>query len=109
MKIGDYVRTYSGFIGKVKYIETDEFGSSTYHFEKTFTEKYDNDIKLVKERPIDLIEVGDYVNGKEVLELKNFGAFNGARVFGDIYFNEEIKSIVTKEMFANAEYRVESN
>ena len=91
MNIGDYVRTKNGKIIKV--------GEE---------ELYDINLDSIKSSPniIDLIEVGDYVNGKEVLELKNFGAFNGARVFGDIYFNEDIKSIVTREMFESMEYKI---
>lgn len=51
---------------------------------------------------IDLIKVGDYVNGVEVIEIKN----------NKIYFNdyleepENIESIVTKEQFDSMKYEV---
>ena len=65
---------------------------------------------------IDLIEVGDYVNGFKVLEVfkndiagESLIAFeNHNNILSSIY-DDEIKSIVTKESFQNAEYRVETN
>ena len=62
------------------------------------------------DNPIDLIEVGDYVNGKEVMAISEFK--NGSRY---IEFDEgrylcknyQIKSIVTKEQFASVKYEVE--
>ena len=59
IKKGDYIRTYDGFIGKVKSIEPIELGYNHYCFENTFIEKFDIDIKLVKRDPIDLIEPQD--------------------------------------------------
>lgn len=61
---------------------------------------------------IDLIEVGDYVNGLKVIDI----------VENDIYISDyyaasyigivkvkDIKSIVTKEMYLSAEYRMETD
>ena len=86
---------------------------------------YENDnIKntITKSSPdiIDLIEVGDYVNGYLVYKIKENCVMVGYKCFKTEFNNEEdflyqtiyaneIKSIVTKEMFANAEYRVETN
>lgn len=65
---------------------------------------------------IDLIQVGDYVNGKKIVDvgcLTN-GPRKGTKVI-DYYItpsavsyleNEDIKSIVTKEQFKNMEYRI---
>jgi hypothetical protein len=65
---------------------------------------------------IDLIEIGDYVNGKKIVDvgcLTN-GPRKGTKVI-DYYItpsavcyleNEDIKSIVTKELFEIAEYRI---
>lgn len=65
---------------------------------------------------IDLIEVGDYVNGKKIVDvgcLTN-GPREGTKVI-DYYItpsavsyleNEDIKSVVTKEQFENMEYRI---
>ncbi len=63
--------------------------------------------------PIDLIEVGDYVNGHKVLEVfkndiagESLIAFeNHNNILSSIY-DDEIKSIVTKEQFSSMEYRL---
>ena len=62
---------------------------------------------------LDLIEVGDYVNGSEVREIHSYNGMN----FVDTYEvqpygwnsdipEENIKSIVTKEQFSSMEYRL---
>ena len=112
LNIGDYVRfdyhrvTVPILIEKIVHIEYDK--AEKHCFYVTDSGLVIGNENIIKSSPniIDLIEVGDFVNGKEVLELKNFGAFNGARVFGDIYFNEEIKSIVTREMFESMKYKI---
>lgn len=65
---------------------------------------------------IDLIQAGDYVNGKKIVDvgcLTN-GPREGTKVI-DYYItpsavsyleNEDIKSIVTKEMYQKMEYRI---
>ena len=68
-------------------------------------ELYD-DHKFIKSSPniIDLIEVGDYVNGEKVTDK-----FDYLLAFGnnDYYKNEnEIKNIVTKEQFEEMEYKI---
>lgn len=57
---------------------------------------------------IDILEVGDYVNGKKVYSLGlTIGILNTIN-FEDGTFTiaENIKSIVTKEQFENMEYRI---
>lgn len=70
-----------------------------------------------------IIEVGDYVNGSKVVDISIIGKDKEKWVwveqmedsdnkYGDDYVgynNEQIKSIVTKEMFSNVEYRVETD
>lgn len=57
---------------------------------------------------IDLIEVGDYVNGLPVVHnAKNNGGNIVIVVNGDAYNEEEIKSILTKEQYENNCYKVE--
>ena len=64
---------------------------------------------------IDLIEVGDYVNGlrinsiTEVDENHDVGLVWNLTTYGDddiSFSNEEIKSIVTKELFESIKYEV---
>lgn len=65
----------------------------------------------------DLIEVGDYVNGKLVAKNKEVITTDNIYIGRYLYEKdnsliggeEDIKSIVTKEMFSSVEYRVETN
>lgn len=111
MNVGDYVRTKDGVIQKI----TDVFNTSMeiamdrgqriYHY-----------IDIVKSSPqvIDLIEVGDYVNGYYVEDIThNSEEFVLRVVTGSNYFqnpslyNEDIKTIVTHEQMETMQYRVE--
>ena len=62
---------------------------------------------------IDLIEVGDYVNGLPVTRICIDDETNEKylNMFGSIseYESEDIKSIVTKEQFDSMKYEVDSN
>lgn len=77
----------------------------------------------VSEDLIDLIQCGDYVNGKEVINIYEakeeafLGYFNEKtlELKNDIYetipteylvYNKDIKTIVTKEQFENISYKV---
>mgnify|MGYP005763771017 CR=1 FL=1 len=58
---------------------------------------------------IDLIEVGDYVNGKEVLNISEFKDGSRYIEFDEGRYlckNYQIESIVTKEMFDSVKYEV---
>ena len=56
---------------------------------------------------IDLIEVGDYVNGEQVLEVLIDRNMSRLKTELSTFFNDEIKSIVTKEQFESMSYKVE--
>lgn len=60
--------------------------------------------------PIDLIEVGDYVNGRLVCknDEENYLYLIGIDADNNIYEEslKDIKSIVTKEQFSSMEYRL---
>ena len=100
LKEGMYVRTKEGNIEKICAIEnvhiyTDEDYLSWYP-------NY-NAISKASHNIIDLIEVGDYVNGYEVTSKDQFLGFGNH----DWYIADyEIKSIVTKEQFESMEYKV---
>ena len=121
MKVGDYVRTKDGIILKVKDIEdiytTDNIyiGMSIYDNEGHFV----NDVEIIKSSPniIDLIEVGDYVNGYKVLFAGATTWDNDGNVIDkrvkinydgyDRWLSEDfIKSVVTKEQFKSMEYKI---
>lgn len=100
MNVGEYVRTKDGIIQKITdvfntsmKIATDR-GQRIYHY-----------IDIVKSSPqiIDLIEVGDYVNGMPVLHIENNELICGLLLK---YKEKNINSIVTKEQFKSMEYEV---
>lgn len=116
LKVGMYVRTKDGFIDKVindykgccdspncncKHVSCEH----NYYDEENIIKSSDN--------PIDLIKVGDYVNGKEVTEIMKDEEGNVT----DVLFTEEvesqsysllpIKNIVTKEQFNSVKYEEE--
>ena len=109
MKVGDYVRTKKHGIGKIisfSYQEDDECCFIELSKRRTGIKQSN----IIKSSPniIDLIEVGDYVNG-----LKVQGVNNEIKGFGTIVFDKDnsimedyIYSIVTKEQFKNMEYEV---
>ena len=113
MKIGDYVRTKDGRIGKIIDYHNDP---TDYYFNCYETDlsmqltEYDN----IKSSPniIDLIEVGDYVNGHRIIDIAKDQI--RALYYEDInqkgalipMINKDIKSIVTKEQFEAMQYKV---
>lgn len=69
------------------------------------------DIIKLSPNIIDLIEVGDYVNGHKVRAVYLKGTTHYIKLDfenekGKRFYNEDVKSIVTKEQFSNMEYRV---
>jgi hypothetical protein len=120
MKVGDYVRTKDyGFI-KVKsfYYNEDmihilDENNDEYDFSKELVEDFKSSPDI-----IDLIEVGDYVNGL-IVEKNKYGDLYTSYVYygGDIgkqcevyttwlkdYKEDNIYSIVTKEQFESIKY-----
>lgn len=103
IEVGEYVRTYQGDIGKVATVTSTGIiieDERHIHFDRIT--KHSKNI-------IDLIEVGDYLNGhrvrcvylegkKHYIKLENFDL----RVY-----DEEIKSVVTSEQFETMKYKVE--
>lgn len=113
MEAGDYVRTKGGKIYKItdlkKYYENSKLiieKQLVYIDNKCSGYNYEQFSELIIKNSsniIDLIEVGDYVNGYEVTSKDKFLGFGNH----DWYMtNDEIKSIVTKEQFKNIEYEV---
>ena len=80
IEVGEYVRTNDGHIGKLIRIERDDIDTSLkwYVFNDDKNERYVNKPYVIKHSKsiIDLIEVGDYVNGMkidDIGEIKRFG------------------------------------
>lgn len=111
MKIGDYVRTPQGIIAKIINIQEDtgqyflngnavSLESKNYIADKNITigENFKHSPNI-----IDLIEVGDYVNGCPVLHKENNELVCGLLLR---YKEENIQNVVTKEQFKSMEYKV---
>ena len=117
IKVGEYVRSISGEINKVDAL----YGiiENAVHLEK---HKWQDIKNIVKHSPniIDLIEVGDYVNGKKIEAIidggwKSVGVAERVLCFEidfpiekglRAYHNCDIKDIVTKEQFNQVKYEV---
>ena len=102
IEVGEYVRT-NGIIGKVEQIGNSIFwledGSNYSLFDKTV--KHSKNI-------IDLIEVGDYVNGKRIHKIDKgqnycYLYYGNCKTFVDY----QIKTILTKEQYMQNCYTVE--
>jgi hypothetical protein len=127
MNIGDYIRTPFGItkcINKQQIIIEDNLFCETKYSYLYYLEDYDDEMCNItdsnldeykhSENIIDLIEVGDYVNGYRVVSVYNYGIyieipFIDQESIGcneDLIRIEEIKSIVTKEQFESMEYKV---
>ena len=112
LEVGMYVRTERfGRVGK--YLRNDKECSMSYivimddkNCEYTIPRET---IKVASHNIIDLIEVGDYING-ELVEYIEVDSYKDYVINSGYWCNQEnIKSIVTKEVFQSNEYRVETN
>ena len=101
IEVGEYIRTKQGTIGKT--IEKYEKYCVIANTRGEIDVPYENIVNHSK-NIIDLIETGDYVNGGYVLLVNNLSKTIGTT--RNIYFDDEMKTIVTKEQFKNMEYRV---
>ena len=126
LKVGMYVMTNDRMkIGQIKGFCTCEMCEKRGFYEPIIDEDiiitdYDKSqgfhgYKLY-DNPIDLIEVGDYVNGLRINSITEVDENHDVRLvwnlttYGDddiSFSNEEIKSIVTKEQFESMKYEVE--
>jgi hypothetical protein len=110
LEVGMWVRTKKGCICKIlretysKYLLKNK--ELCYEVDKPINvncELYVEDISKASHNIIDLIEVGDYVNGFPVIHKENDILKCGLLV----QFKEnEIKSIVTSQQFSAMEYRL---
>lgn len=120
LKVGMYVRTEKG-IGRVtEHTKHESWGYivkvlgqySCY----THTSNGElSDVIKASDNLIDLIEVGDYVNGEKVTSAEPVDKKDIERYLGFgyydyyIYNSEDIKDIVTKEQFESIKYEVKKD
>ena len=126
MKVGDYVRTKNGIIGKIEIKNfigySDWIIDTLYYNDDEIIDDWTCGVKeydILKSSPniIDLIEVGDYVNGHKVVEvdlddLDDYGnTFRYIKTEHDYTLNHwikenEIENILTREQFEAMQYEV---
>ena len=112
LKPNMYVRTKDGAIAKAEQIIDNEIH---FNIKPIFSDGeclgynwfYIKDVVKASFDIIDLIEVGDYVNGLKVYGITDYGL--QVYMFGDcpeILKENEIETIVTKEQFESMSYKV---
>lgn len=109
-KEDDYIRTKDGIIDKVIIDYNGHCNNPNCNCKHVSCKYnyYDEDT-IIKSSPniIDLIEVGDYVNGKKVaVNCKENGGNIVLFTDMDCANENNIKSILTKEQFESMEYKV---
>lgn len=109
IEIGEYVRTSDGKIGKFIRIEFDEVDESLKWYVFLGKDKFGIEREIYRLKPyivahskniIDLIEVGDFVNGVEVIAIDTLN--DGTRycvVSSSAIYDVDIKKILTKEQY----------
>ena len=107
--VNEYVRTRTGHFYKITRI--DENGLIYWNkIQCGWSMEQLKDIVVKHSKNIiDLVEVGDYVNGQEVIEVREQEGkkYLMTGYVPQSYIKEDIKSIVTHEQFASIEYKVE--
>ena len=109
IKVGEYVRTKDGFIGK--YVK-DGLRKGTIEVEDNMVSWIVDNSNILKcsKNLIDLIEEGDYVNGELIDFISISKEGNKRPLIRDniFFFNKykDIQSIVTKEQFESISYKV---
>ena len=112
LNVGDYVRTKEGYITKIDSCTCWKAKNQWYisyvlpngcDCASVVTDKF-----KISPNIIDLIEVGDYVNGKLVVKRNTKEDFAKYLELDneEIICCADIKSVVTKEMYSQMEYKV---
>ena len=107
IEVGNLIRI-NGIIGRVEQI-----GNSLFWLEDGSSYSLSDKAVKYSKNIIDLIEVGDYVNGTEIdLLEKSENRVWSTSTYGDediVFYENEIKTILTKEQFEQNCYTVERN
>ena len=106
INVGDYVRTRWGCIAKFEGVHEGFYEFDNIIMDESSAVREELFVVILeKSSPniIDLIEVGDYVNGECVISVDSIEVYTR----DGMYLNEDIKSVVTKELFKKCEYRIE--
>ena len=110
LKPNDYFRTFDGQIFKSMNVSPIK-GNKIYYLNGDYTWVDVSAVANFSDNIIDLIEVGDYVNGVEVEEIndKEIMLVDTHLWIDKEVANRLIESIVTKELFDSVKYEVKEN
>lgn len=104
LEVGQFVRTKDGYISQYKYYDTTNMRKLLCIPLSNGTFANIEDVVKASYNIIEILKVGDYVNGFPVIHKENDILKCGLLV----QFKEnEIKSIVTKEQFEQMAYKVD--
>jgi len=107
IEIGEYVRTKNGYILKNTIKEHKHIIDGIINQNEKYKYEFDN-IEKHSKNIINLIEVGDYVNGYKVEFIQNNEIiYNRNHPYKINLLAKDIKSIVTHERFEQMEYKLE--
>ena len=117
LKENMYIRTKGGIIDKILKLNK-SYVKGVSQKDELYAYDIDNIVKA-SYNIIDLIEVGDFVNGLKVTLINEPSMANCYKriVYAEdrkgylieTFTEKDIKSIVTKEAFSSVEYRMETN
>ena len=121
VKVGQFARLKRGYICEIININDFREPNMKYGVEASYLKDImfigDDDISKASHNIIDLIEVGDYVNGEQVRYIEEDTDYRVLAIDEDYTyiiagydcdgFTRPIKSIVTKEQFESIEYSLE--
>ena len=113
IEVGEYIRTIDGYIRKIDNVNIDK-NKITYYGKYILDIPYKNSqavaekkIKAHSKNIIDLIEVGDYVGNCEIQYIHKNEKGETLLENDNVTLTEkDIKTIVTKELFKEMEYRI---
>lgn len=107
LKENMYCRSRGGAIGKI--VSLEDFNEREYKLNGFYIDK--NAIVKASYNIIDLIEVGDYVNGLPVQKINKYLSTNEKYLdlLGSCsdWENEDIKSVITHEQMKQMKYKVD--
>lgn len=104
---GMYARTDNGIIGKIINSNSDEIinGPELLVNNKIYCVERDS-IREIKESVIDLLEVGDYINGERILDITGDYIHTNETNHNKFYLGKNIKTILSKEQYQSNCYAV---
>ena len=116
VETGEYVRTYNKGIKKIDHLAMNKTVNKYRYFigyedgDRCYGVIKTTEVLKHSKNIIDLIEVGDYING-ELIDFISMSKEGKKRplIRDNVYFFDKynsIKSIVTKEQFAQMEYKL---